>query len=680
MAPKQLLRIASICVFLTALPLADRAPAGAAPSLFNRNHLVNGDAEAGPAPLMLPGAAWAATRSAAPIGAAGAASSAVKVTAVAGGLYHGLALSSSGAVFAWGWNITGQLCNGSTDGSDMPVKARLPGGTKVTGLAAGFAHSLAVTSTGAVLACGKNYNGDLGDGTATDSEVPVRVRLPAGTKVSAVAAGADHNLAVTSTGTVLAWGLGNEGQLGNGGTGSSAVPVSVSLPADTKATAVAAGSQFSLALTSSGTVFAWGYNVDGELGDGTKTNSDVPVQVKLPTGTRVIAVAAGGYDSLALTSTGAVLAWGYNTDGELGDGGTANSDVPVKVKLPAGTKVSAVAAGGPLTGVGVTTAGPGHSLAVTSTGAVLAWGYNTDGELGDGGTANSDVPVKAKLPAGTKVSAVAAGELHSLAVTLTGAVLAWGGNNFGQLGDGSYAGSDGSVKVKLPGFAAGPAATLRLTQPALAATARATTTQSTTLAGYTFANYIAVPGAVSAIIVVPKLNCKATPTAGSAMYAGVGIQSVSSYARLYLACTPQRVASSYPSLVVNGSTRNIASDVARTGDTIELAVSQSASHVTVSVIDITHGFIATGNGAGSGTGEGITVGDFPVVSGAATSGMPNFGTLDFSSALINGYPFGSANPGLQADDLYASSTGPREIKSTYSATNKEAFATVFEHS
>ncbi len=194
------------------------------------------------------------------------------------------------------------------------------------------------------------------------------------------------------------------------------------------------------------------------------------------------------------------------------------------------------------------TAGPGHSLALTSTGAVFAWGYNTDGELGNGSTANSDVPVKVKLPAGTKVTAIAAGEVHSLAVTSTGSVLAWGGNNFGQLGDGSYQRSDVPVKVNLGGTAVGLMAALRPRAPALAATAPATSTQSTVFAGYNFANYIAVPGAVSATIVVPKLNCKATPPAGSSIYVGVGIQSVNSYARLYLACTPQGVARYYPSL------------------------------------------------------------------------------------------------------------------------------------
>jgi len=235
------------------------------------------------------------------------------------------------------------------------------------------------------------------------------------------------------------------------------------------------------------------------------------------------------------------------------------------------------------------------------------------------------------------------------------------------------------MALRALGLAAGLTATLGLAQPALAAPTPVTRTQSTVFAGYDFANYIAVPGAVSAIIVVPRLSCHASPAAGSSIYVGVGIQSVNAYARLYLACTPHRVASYYPSLLINGTIKNIASDLARPGDRIEFAVSQSISIVTVSVIDVTHKFIVTSNGTGSGTSEGIAAGDFPAVPGT-TSSVPNFGTLNFSSALINGYPFGAAETGLQADDLYASSGGLLQIKTTYSASNKEAFATVFQHS
>ena len=371
----------------------------------------------------------------------------VKVIALAGGLYHSLALTSSGSVFAWGWNMTGQLGNGSIIGSDVPVKVRLPGGTRAIAVAAGFAHSVALTSKGAALTWGKNNGGELGNGTNTDSAVVVKANLPAGTKVTAVAA-SEHNLALTSTGALIAWGEGQFGELGNGGTGSSSAPVNVSLPTGTKVTAVAVGAWHSLALTSTGRVLAWGFNKDGELGDGNRTNTDAPVAVKLPAGTKVVAVAAAGFLSLALTSTGAVLAWGYNGDGELGDGNRKSSDVPVKVKLPPHTKVTSIAAGGYLSEVGAYVGGPGHGLALTSTGAVLAWGYNGNGELGNGSTKNSEVPVKVKLPG--PVKAVAAGTLQSMALTRSGAVLAWGGNNFGQLGDGNYAASDVPVRVNVP--------------------------------------------------------------------------------------------------------------------------------------------------------------------------------------------------------------------------------------
>ena len=146
-----------------------------------------------------------------------------------------------------------------------------------------------------------------------------------------------------------------------------------------------------------GAALAWGDNTYGELGNGTTTNSPVPVAVDLPAGTRATAIAAGYTQSLAVTSTGSVLAWGYNAHGELGDGTIgAPSATPVPVDLPAGTRVTAIA-------------DAGQGLAMTSTGSVLTWGYNYHGDLGDGSTANSSTPVPVDLPAGTSVVAIAAG-------------------------------------------------------------------------------------------------------------------------------------------------------------------------------------------------------------------------------------------------------------------------------
>ncbi|MBV8940689.1 MAG: hypothetical protein JO321_10585 [Solirubrobacterales bacterium] len=346
--------------------------------------------------------------------------------------------SGTRSLLAWGLNTSGQLGNGSTTNSHLPVKVKLPKGTKVSKVAAGFDHSLAVTLTGSLLAWGLNTSGQLGDGSTTNSGLPVKVKLPRGTKMTAVAAGYYHSLAVTLTGSVLAWGDNAHGQLGNGSATGSRVPVKVKLPAGTKVSKVAAGYGHSLAVTSTGTVLAWGDNAYGQLGDGGTTDSHRPVTVKLPAGTKVTAVAAGYGHSLAVTSAGSLLAWGLNTSGQLGNGSTTNSPVPVKVKLPAGTRVTAVAAG------------YGHSLVVTATGSLLAWGLNTSGQLGNGSTTDSHLPVKVKLPRGTKVSKVAAGNYHSLAVTLTGSLLAWGNNSYGELGNGSTTGSHAPVKVKLP--------------------------------------------------------------------------------------------------------------------------------------------------------------------------------------------------------------------------------------
>ena len=193
-------------------------------------------------------------------------------------------------------------------------------------------------------------------------------------------------------------------------------------------------------------------------------------------------------------------------------------------------------------------------------------------------------------------------------------------------------------------------------------------------------NYIGVPGAVSATIVVPKLNCKATPPAGRSIYVGVGIQSVNSYARLYLACTPQGVARYYPSLVVNGTIKNIASDAAHAGDTIEFAVSQSDSQVTDSVIDMTHKFIVTSNGTGSGTGEGITAGDFPVVSGVddlwgAQLWHPRL--LQRADQWIPVRLRGNWTPGRRP---LRELDGPAPDQDHLLRQNKEVFATVFKHS
>jgi len=359
----------------------------------------------------------------------------VALTLGAAGLAAGPAAAAPSAaapsavttVYTWGDNSAGELGDGSLAPASKPVA--VGGLSGVQAIAAGGRHVLALLSGGTVMAWGDNTFGQLGNGTTSanhDGQNPVPVTGLTG--VTQVAAGGEHSLALLANGTVMAWGDNASGQLGDGSTASSDVPVAVKGLTGVKA--VAAGDLYSVALLTNGTVMTWGDNGQGELGDGSDTSSDVPVPVTGLTG--VSAVAAGGQHVLALLAGGTAKSWGANESGQLGDGSETfgSSDVPVAVKG--------------LTGATALSAGYQHSLALLSSGAVVAWGDNGFNQLGQpdgfpGGIQNSDVPIAVKgLP---KTAAVSAGGLFSLALLTTGTVMAWGDGAFGQIGNATTTGS-----------------------------------------------------------------------------------------------------------------------------------------------------------------------------------------------------------------------------------------------
>lgn len=337
--------------------------------------------------------------------------------------------------FAWGNNEFGQLGDGTNTDSNVPVfVSGLNDSITITG---GIFHSLSVLSEGSVRAWGANYSGQLGDGTLIDSNLPEAVT--ALSNAIKVAAGVFHSLALLSNNTVKSWGDNFSGQLGDGTFNNSIVPVTVT--GLTNAIDITAGLNHSLALLNDGTVRAWGGNFFGQLGNNADTTSNVPVTVIGLS--NVIVIAAGGGHSLALLSDGTVRAWGDNSNGELGDGTYINRNIPVQVK---GTDGS-----GFLDNVIAIAAGEFHSLALLNDGTVRAWGNNEYGQLGDETNTTSNVPVIVKATDGsgflTNVIAIAAGGFHSLALLIDGLVLAWGNNESGQLGDGFNISSNIPVPV-----------------------------------------------------------------------------------------------------------------------------------------------------------------------------------------------------------------------------------------
>ena len=373
-------------------------------------------------------------------------------TAIAAGSDHSLALDQNGHAWAWGNNFEGQLGNGSTTNSSVPVAVDMPTGVIFTKIiaAAGSYHSAALDQDGRAWDWGDNFSGELGNGTTTMSTTPVMVALPASTSFTVLAIGSYHSVALDPGGNAWTWGDNQEDELGNGTMPAYPTAVMAKTATAGSFTAVSAGAGYSLALDTDGHAWAWGYNGNGQLGNGTTTTSSVPVPVSMPPGVTFTAIAAHFYHSVALDTNGQAWAWGYNADGELGDGTTTDRSVPVAVIMPPGVKFTAIASGG-----------GGHSLALDTSGQAWAWGYNGNGELGDGTTSNSSVPVAVAMPPLTTFvaiagggnhnpSLVAPGQDHSLAIDSNSHIWAWGANSYGQLGNELAAGSSRPVLVAMP--------------------------------------------------------------------------------------------------------------------------------------------------------------------------------------------------------------------------------------
>ncbi len=241
-----------------------------------------------------------------------------------------------------------------------------------------------------------------------------------------VAGGRYHSLVLRDDGTVWATGYNNDGQLGNGTTKNSSQLVQVQGVGGVQK--IAAGYFRSLAIENDGSVWAWG---QGDLGNATTTNSSTAIQVPGVSG--AAAVASGVNQSLVLLSGGTVEAWGANTYGEDGNGTTTAQTSPVAVSG--------------LSGVTQIAAGAYHSLALKSNGTVWAWGDNSNGQLGNNSTTNSSTPVQ--VQGLSNVTAIAAGQYFSLALESNGTVWAWGANSSGQLGDGNT--TDSHVPVQVTG-------------------------------------------------------------------------------------------------------------------------------------------------------------------------------------------------------------------------------------
>jgi len=359
------------------------------------------------------------------------ASSTKKASVMSAGYAHSCLVTSKGRAQCWGYNSNGQIGNGTTTNAPAPVT--VPGLAKgVKSISPGYYSTCALTTKGGVKCWGYNAYGQLGDNSTTSSSIPVGV-YGLGKGVKAISTGYLHACALTTKGGVKCWGSNNYGALGDNSTTDSPKPVGVyGLTRGVKA--ISTGYAHTCALTTKGKVLCWGGNGSGQLGDNTTTNSPKPVKV-YGLGKGIASISTGYLTTCATTTKGKALCWGDNGYGQLGDGTTTNSAKPVMVS-------------GLSKGVKATKPDVVHTCALTTSGAVKCWGYNSYGQLGDNSTTSSLTPVKVyNLDKSTKVSL---GYIHTCALTARKAIKCWGNNSEGQLGDNST--TDAHAPVKVYGF------------------------------------------------------------------------------------------------------------------------------------------------------------------------------------------------------------------------------------
>jgi alpha-tubulin suppressor-like RCC1 family protein len=354
--------------------------------------------------------------------------------AMAAGTRHACGLNADGTVHCWGRNDVGQLGDGTTMDRLVPTPVTMPEGIRFASLHAGASFTCGLAGTGTGYCWGNNSIGQLGDGTTADRHTPRPVAIPGEVPLVALGLGGAHGCGLAEDGRAWCWGLNEDGQLGNGSTRSS-TPYPVSVPEGVRFVSISGGTWHTCALSSTGDVYCWGRNEQGQLGDGTYIDRTVPGPVAMPAGVRFVEMTARGRGACGLAEEGTIYCWGGNFSGQLGDGTRTDRNAPAPVLAPAGVLfVSAET-------------GAAHSCARDATGNAYCWGLNNFGQLGDGTTAMRLEATLVQAPLGVTFTSLSPGEQFTCGITSEGEAYCWGDNISGQLGDGTQIGRQTPTQV-----------------------------------------------------------------------------------------------------------------------------------------------------------------------------------------------------------------------------------------
>ncbi|XP_021900332.1 ultraviolet-B receptor UVR8 isoform X2 [Carica papaya] len=304
-----------------------------------------------------------------------------EIVSVTCGADHTIAFSDKHMeVYSWGWGDFGRLGHGNSSDLFTPQPIKALNGLPIKQIACGDSHCLAVSMEGEVQSWGRNQNGQLGLGTTEDSLVPQKIQAFQGIRIKMVAAGAEHTAAVTEDGELYGWGWGRYGNLGLGDRNDRLIPEKVSATDGEKMVMVACGWRHTISVSSSGGLYTYGWSKYGQLGHGDFEDHLVPHKLEALSKSFISQIAGGWRHTMALTSDGKLYGWGWNKFGQVGVGDDVDHCSPVQVKFPHDQKVAQISCGWR------------HTVAVTEQQNVFSWGRGTNGQLGHGESIDRNTP------------------------------------------------------------------------------------------------------------------------------------------------------------------------------------------------------------------------------------------------------------------------------------------------
>ena len=373
--------------------------------------------------------------------------------------YHSCVMATNNRTFCWGWNNSGELGIGGSGYIQVPfqiIQGDMPPNTHIVRMSNGGMHTCAIGSDNQTYCWGPNYYGQLGNGSTTDANRPVRVvpgQVPYGVFIKQISTSVGHTCAIASNNQTYCWGGNQYGQLGNGTNNNASIPIAIAqgaIPAGVYLKYVSAGYDHTCAIASNNQTYCWGGNQYGQLGNGTNNNASIPIAIAqgaIPAGVYLTQIQSAGMFTCGLGSNGWVYCWGQNHGGQLGNGTNHNKLVPTQIlqgAIPNGVLIKQISASGNI-----------HSCALAINNQAYCWGNGDNGKLGDGNTSGHDslVPtqvLQGAIPVGLAINTIGTGNNHSCALASNNWVYCWGNSTHGLLGNGVAAsGNDSGVPVAI---------------------------------------------------------------------------------------------------------------------------------------------------------------------------------------------------------------------------------------